>query len=66
MLILIIFQATTRYHNDIMEGILEVLWQRDRLGGSEGQLAVRTGRVAIRTRVPITRHMANHTPPPNA
>jgi len=33
---LIIFQATIRYQSDVMEGILEVIWQRDRLGGSDG------------------------------
>jgi len=33
---LIIFQATIRYHTDVMVGTLEVIWQRDKLRGSEG------------------------------
>jgi hypothetical protein len=61
-----IYQATIRYHSDVMEGTMEVIWQRDRLGGSEGLLAMHIGRVAICTQVLITRHTANHKPPPNA
>ena len=33
---LIIFQAPIRYYSDVMEGTWVVIWQRDRLAGSEG------------------------------